>query len=398
MGSMITEFREVSTEHPTREMWKYLRRFVDGAYVEELICKQHGISDQSRNIKKQARQLAYCIRQAEEYFEAAEHVGLPTKPNLLYYGAASLSSALILLKQTGDYSFDRRRQDKGNSHAHHGLDLNRGKLAPLKNLDPVAILTALESNCYLHRATAQPWGNFILFYRSVEPPGFMPRQSPRPFPCAPKRPEAELLRDKFVTLDLLKTLPDLFYDLSHLAVEPKLCAGLIDLGTYVHIPDGRRESRRLVIRLDNISSAYREQFLRWYQSRNPTEATKDMARHPSYVFIEIERDRQVSDPQEQWVLPYVTDALPGHTFFVMEPDSYLLEPVTFLIVLFNLGMLARYYPDIWMKAIDENARTAHLLGSVLNVAWRKFPNLILDQLTSVKHHFHSQSNFWALKG
>ncbi len=42
----------------------------------------------------------------------------------------------------------------------------------------------------------------------------------------------------------------------------------------------------------------------------------------------------------------------------------------------------------WMRAIDENVQIAELTDSLLDMIHRKFPNLILDQMTWVKHYVH----------
>ena len=44
--------------------------------------------------------------------------------------------------------------------------------------------------------------------------------------------------------------------------------------------------------------------------------------------------------------------------------------------------------DVWMHAIGKNVRLAELIDSLLNIIHRKFPNMILNQMTSVKHYIH----------
>src|SRR5258706_1883099 len=125
---MIPNLRDVTSENPVRQVWKFLRYFQDDQSVSETIRRIHNVpqGEHVGNVEKQAREVGYCIRQAEEYFQASLEVGLPTRPLLLYYGAASLSSALILLKKDGTYSFGARRQEKyeDRKHNHHGLDVS----------------------------------------------------------------------------------------------------------------------------------------------------------------------------------------------------------------------------------------------------------------------------------
>jgi hypothetical protein len=59
-----------------------------------------------------------------------------------------------------------------------------------------------------------------------------------------------------------------------------------------------------------------------------------------------------------------------------------------LVVLFCLGMIARYHADIWMHAVDNDVSISELVDSFLNVCSRRFPNLILDQLSDTHHHIH----------
>jgi hypothetical protein len=75
----------------------------------------------------------------------------------------------------------------------------------------------------------------------------------------------------------------------------------------------------------------------------------------------------------------------GQAYHVLDIGDYLVEPAAYLVLLFALGMLSRYYPDVWMAVIDKNARVAEVTDALLNVAYRKFPNLILDQMRDTMH-------------
>ena len=82
----------------------------------------------------------------------------------------------------------------------------------------------------------------------------------------------------------------------------------------------------------------------------------------------------------------VIDDLAGNTNFVLNPDAYIIEPAAHYIILYCLSIYCRYHPDLWMKTI-ANTRTAELLESLLNIIYRRFPNMILDQLTRTKYQF-----------
>ena len=98
--------------------WSGLRRFHNAVFVADLLSRLHAIPAQQRqNAEKQAAQIRYALLQAKEYFDASRVATLATQPNLMYYCAMSLVLAEILMKQTGDSSLDRAREQ----HRHHGL-------------------------------------------------------------------------------------------------------------------------------------------------------------------------------------------------------------------------------------------------------------------------------------
>ena len=115
---MITNCKDITSENPIKEIWKLLRFFQDIELTSKYHCRIHNIPEKEiskdknlrTNVHKQAKQIGYCIRQAEEYFKASSQVGLATRPNLLYYGTVSLSRALILLKKDGTYSVEYSRR------------------------------------------------------------------------------------------------------------------------------------------------------------------------------------------------------------------------------------------------------------------------------------------------
>jgi uncharacterized protein (DUF433 family) len=161
-----TAVKNIAAENPNAEVWRCLRLFLDGQATSQMIRHVHGIpaGTHTRNIGKQAQQIGFCIRQAEQYFLASTQVGLPTRPVLLYYGALSLSQALILLKKDGTFSLDARRRDR--KHNHHGLDLTRGLVeGAARGRTPRSFLEKVECRC--HSKDGRPWGHFALFYRSL---------------------------------------------------------------------------------------------------------------------------------------------------------------------------------------------------------------------------------------
>jgi hypothetical protein len=87
--------------------------------------------------------------------------------------------------------------------------------------------------------------------------------------------------------------------------------------------------------------------------------------------------------------PDMVDSVAGELFFILQPAHYLPEAAAYFVLLYCLSMTARYYPDIWMSFISDNVRGAELVDTLLNFAQRKFPHLMLDQLTDAKHLYQT---------
>jgi len=401
---MITGFKNITSENPIKEIWKFLRFFLDVPSVSEKIRRMHNIQGKKyvSDIKKQAKQIGYCIRQAEQYFEASSEVGLATRPTLLYYGAVSLSRALVLFRRHGNYSFDALR--KGNKHNHHGLDLERGLINNVRSCDDLVVFfNSLQ--CGLHTNEKNiPWGNFALFYESLVPCSFQITTTAhkigetatlshyRSHPCADLLPLKLLISKQFNVMELMKTLPDMYFFIKELGVKANLCEGnLKHWVVQFHKKDEQGNEKIEKIKeefsftLDGILPDQKSLLLDYYRQKNPLI-------NPGVDFggnILLELTVEYSPGEEHlFYLPDIVDDIIGQKFYILRPEDYLPEPAVHLIQLFCLGMLSRYYPDIWMKAIDENVRIAELTDSLLNVIFRKFPNLILDQMTWIKHYVH----------
>jgi hypothetical protein len=397
-------YREVHAENPIAEVWRYLRVCTNEGVVTELIQSlHHPDRKHERNVRKQARQLGYCVRQAEDYFEAARSVGLSTKPNLLYYGAMCLARSLTLLRLDGAHSLDYLR-DRGR-HLHHGLDLDRGNLEHAWRDGAVeSALRSLRSRLFIK--DDEGWGTFTLFYRSVQ-------RSVSIVPCEifiegpgkinhvgrtndPEMPAETELHPPFLfeTLDLMRQLPDLYDDLRIHGVASRLCPGVVketdhayvsSWQDYMHKSDFRvKVQYEFVVKTQDAQALERVKSL--YEKKNPEIRFRESV--ASNSVFQLSWEQTANESHEYWS-PDIIQDISGGTYFLTDSSVYLPEPCAYLAVLFNLGMLARYYPDIWMRAIDSRSQVVNLVQSFLETAERKFPNLILDQLSGTRFRFHA---------
>lgn len=106
------------TETPIAAMWQQVRYLRSPTNVARLLSGE--ISSGRRDpfvlgpvLNQRAEEISACIRQADDYFRAADTIGLTTKPLLLFYGVEALAKALILA------SSDPARQP---NLRYHGLD------------------------------------------------------------------------------------------------------------------------------------------------------------------------------------------------------------------------------------------------------------------------------------
>lgn len=408
---MIHRVQVIGTAEPITEIWKLLRFYTHQPSVEKRIREVHNLkSDQFRaDVSKQARQIGYCIRQAEQYFGAAKDVGLATRPLLLYYGLTSLSQAVVLLKRDGEFSVDNLRKRK--KHQHHGLKL-KGTPSP-KASSPFDFLRSVEARCHTKDDKGvEPWGQFPIFYESLAPPAFYYVQQIRPRGseivlnqplaqiCVNLEPLDKLKTRTFNVVELLAQIPDMFHMLDSFGIGRKLIRGsLLDVAEVYEKPDPKalasaakktkktnmvqfvRRTRDFFI--DGLSANGKGAFNKLYKDRTPPLALiDDIADSLHYRSL---TDEQTSKPPAMEYFPDIVDAIGGDLYFIAHPEDYVVEPAAFFIILFCLGFMSRYYPDIWMSALQNDIQTVELMNTFLNVAARKTPNLILDQLSDVKH-------------
>lgn len=93
------------TETPIKEIWNQIRYLKSPKNVENLLSgriqsRRVQIHCDPTELPKRSFEIASCIRQADDYYGAAETVGLVTQPLLQFYGALSLVKAVILSNTT----------------------------------------------------------------------------------------------------------------------------------------------------------------------------------------------------------------------------------------------------------------------------------------------------------
>jgi|GEM_PF-5363450 len=93
------------TETPKTEIWNQLRYLKSQKNVENLLLgetrsERTQIHHDEEEVSERSFEIVSCIQQADEYYTAAETVGLVTQPLLQFYGAHVLVKAVILANTT----------------------------------------------------------------------------------------------------------------------------------------------------------------------------------------------------------------------------------------------------------------------------------------------------------
>jgi hypothetical protein len=382
--------KKIIDENPEKALWWRLSQFKNVQRVSEQIRSVHtGVSAQ--NAEKQARQIRYCIEQAEEYFHSAESVSLATKPLLLYYGMASLSWALILLKKTGDYALDNLRSD----HQGHGLE--RPKLTySTRNLDLPGILDAIKTQVppvlQLGGFPSELRGTFgLLFSVSRHEPVGIPRnrsqgviteRNVRLMTIGGVLTGANELAGSTLTLGrVLMDIPDMVSVFGELDLRTSF-----SFCSDIQIVIDADEAMRLFVvtsRNTEPEIVQLETRFRGYERCTTTRVQSGIC-----ATLTAQRGEEVRIPQ-------VSETLDGRYFlYIPAQPEQLPEPCAFLGGMFILGMLARYYPHIWMELLERRHPLVEIVEAFLSISQRKFPNLILNNLTGdsfmFRHHADSR--------
>ena len=344
---------ELITDDPRKQVWTLLRLFLDEHHAMEEIYRIHSLErpKQKENVRKQARQIGYCIRQAEEYFTASSDVGLPTRPLLLYYGAMSLSQALSLLKMDGKHSLDALRKER--KHNHHGLDLS-GSVAMVKADCSVTDFFQLIQ-CELHTKPSsgsipQPWGHFPRFYQSLlmhdcflmpvrkrrsYSDTFITTEETRRGPS--KRPVDTLIGKTVSALPLLTTLPDLFCMLEEFGIKPDLCRATCWEHRMDHLvaqrdgpPQVYRRDVDVSFALDGVPGVAKERLLASWRGTNPDlRMTQEFG---TIIVVNGHCEIAADAPVPLSYLQDIVSDVHGTLFYILaQPDEYIIEPAAMLI-------------------------------------------------------------------
>ena len=92
------------SENPNNDLWNHIKFFSSEHNCRKLLKGEIKggrplIYLDSPELEKKVKQITMCLKQATEYFAAANEVSINTSPLLLFYGMLSLAKVLIVFNK-----------------------------------------------------------------------------------------------------------------------------------------------------------------------------------------------------------------------------------------------------------------------------------------------------------
>lgn len=370
--------RWIVTDDIFSETWRQLLEYSNIELTTDIIIQKHGeprSKSHRENLLKQATQARVCVLQAKEYFDAARAASLFTSPNHSYYGSVALASLMLLVLGDGKKSLDYLRIDNRNNH--HGLDFTTGCNAKSAS----AGIALIEQS----RVEMLEFGHFPNWYKILPPNGSVSaivEQSYGSTGHIGMRPignytttEFEKIKGKKRTLlELLKFLPDLDSDLQRYGITAvrsrtshHVRLAKDGQATHTWLLHGCRSESELASLLEEFRIIPR--FADNIKFNGPEHATSGI------VSVQYKTGEGV---EFHW--PSIRDTMNHDSIsYAGMPDTH--EIVDLYLVAYQLSMLSRYFPDIWVSCIESNCRAAKLIERATGIITRKLPILALSILS-----------------
>lgn len=354
--------------------WRRLAQFLNTDYTAKLISNLHQLDKKhASNAKKQAEQIKYCLVQAKEYYEASKNVTLATKPVMLYYCLMSLALAEILLKQNADSRLAALRAH----HNCHGLTFSLA--AEVGDNDPLSV--ALEKMFAKPQvnASGQARGTFEVWRRSA-----------REYPTAGYRTELHgaAATKRFSVLFFPEdkpppSLPNVGVNLSQCLTNlPYMADALARWGMKLRMIRTTVSSE-----VERLSKGETLSIIVHPTSDELFDTFGSLCRlDPSLVnqldVIDLPGGCIVKWPNSglHMALPHSTCINSEDTYFTCSSEN-LGEFGYLYLALHMLGNFARYYPDRWLRLIEQNSPLANIAEDLCRNALTRLPLLALSELS-----------------
>lgn len=376
---IISRARTASAKEIESLGWNGIRRFKNVDFTSKYLCELHQLPiNQRQNTKKQADNIRQCIIQAEDYFIAAKHVGLATKPLLYYYGVMSLALAEVLLKQDGNSSLQRARE----KNSYHGLIFKFDQQD--FSDDKLEIAAGALKAVPLIMQNGERSGTFDLWHRSSREGPIIGKVTTilqnggqtvsDEIIALPKDARPELIKNSGISLlECFRYVSRLRSPLAAMGIKSGLVRGIQTLNR-----DNPNKRITIITAIhpgeNDIINTALEKF-RFPASVVPELIIKEM---PSGIIYTSHHSSEYSGDFGSMPSCFQEDV--GEILFCSDNES-LNEFGVIYAACFMLGNLARYYPDFWVKDVERSSDLALIVEILLEVVAERAPLLTNAELT-----------------
>jgi hypothetical protein len=359
--------------------WEQLDQYKNVEFVTERLIALHQVPEQHRrNVKKQARQIRYCVSLAKEYRSAADVASLATRPVHLYYSTMHLALAEILLKQTGDSGLDKARAQ----HRHHGLLADIRSIKGLSLVDAAANLKAkpMISSAGDRRGTFELWHRSCRHLPIVGQDRVDLADGTFQTSCGSVLTEKDerlpaLPLGGMTLLECFQMMPGLGWKMPFVNIPPRLARGQVSR----RYSEKKQEVTHKIIVHPYIPTLVNEVFESF--SVPPRWINEVDIKLGNNAFIVIHTAKVGENwPSDPAVMPNAFNSNAENAWFFSEKVP--MNEFGYLYVgLFICASLARYYPDLWMVEISRDSDLSLGISAFLRLAARRIAVLALSELT-----------------
>lgn len=352
----VSSFYTVRSSNILGTIWEYLGRYKSVKYTKSILTPE--VVTNANLLNKKAEQIAFTIRQAEEFFKSAREADISIKPLLIYYGILGLAKCLII---SGDnqYTLDATPLDYAE-HGAHGLSWK----ADIRDISQV---TARKSNALTKEFCITKQRGIYPLFRQCYADVALPNNTKIDIKTL-----LSLIGENWKTYQsYFSSAPRVFGsddpkngDVNILG-DNKQLLGQFDSYYYLFHKRGNESFEQCIERLfpelttlyDHVGNAYR--------SRNDVTAM----------------DSHIVFTRSQTLQGFAL-IQPFNNFKLTDFDIYFL-------LFFILSNLCRYRQDKWYKIYQRIAMPDEffLIENLFDIVQYKFPLLILQELEGKDYRF-----------
>ncbi|MFD2170780.1 YaaC family protein [Tumebacillus lipolyticus] len=333
----------IPTEQPYRKLWDTYVYFENEQTSSEFLRARYlksGFDSVQKLAYRATPKFIFSIKQAREYYRAAETCDILTKPLLLYYGMMALAKALIT-SHDPDYP-------STTSVLKHGLSTRK--------------LKREEYAFAEDEVRVQKDGIFHVLHRTLG---------------------GSLLahQQRFSMKELLAVIPELIPTYQRLYGQAKV--GMLEVMREAEQKARWRVQRSFVAGCDLTRDELLELLNRFGEERTRFRYLEEPDETGTFC-LGVDGDERAH--------PLVLFDFSGrpHLRFPHGEQLLLPELSVHYLIMFVLGMLCRYETERWGEMIlTFSSHDTFLINEFLNVSMRKYPNLILNELCQEETIFYT---------